>query len=216
MNPGRPPLPALSSSAMNQPQETIRIIAKPQLNPSKCDFEVDREVVEGTAWFGDAASTKGSPLAEKLFAQDGVIQVLIRGTSVTVTKAEEVEWAQLARKVGASIREHLQSGERAVSEESLAKASQGDERMREEIQVILDAEINPAIASHGGVITLLDVQNGIVYVKMGGGCQGCASSTATLKQGVEQSIRARVPGVVEILDTTDHAAGSNPYYSPSY
>ena len=66
-----------------------------------------------------------------------------------------------------------------------------------------------------GVISLLDVQNGIVYVKMGGGCQGCASSTATLKQGVEQSIRARVEGVVEILDTTDHAAGSNPYYAPS-
>jgi Fe-S cluster biogenesis protein NfuA len=85
--------------------------------------------------------------------------------------------------------------------------------MREQIETILDREINPAIASHGGVISLLDVQQGVVYVKMGGGCQGCASSTATLKQGVEQTIRARVPGVVQILDTTDHAAGMNPYYA---
>ena len=88
--------------------------------------------------------------------------------------------------------------------------------MRKEIEAILESEINPAIASHGGVITLLDIKDGIVYVKMGGGCQGCASSTATLKQGVEQAIRAKVPGVVEILDTTDHAAGTNPYYSPAF
>jgi Fe-S cluster biogenesis protein NfuA len=59
------------------------------------------------------------------------------------------------------------------------------------------------------------VQNGIVYVRMGGGCHGCASSTATLKQGVEQMVKARVPEVVEILDTTDHASWTNPYYSPA-
>lgn len=197
-------------------EQQIRIIAKPQLNPSKCDFEVDRTIVDGTAYFGDAASAKGSPLAEKLFAIEGVHQLLVRGASLTVTKTDAAEWGVLAREVGAAIRAHLQSGELCIAESALAQpGSDDDERMRREIQQILDAEVNPAIASHGGVISLLDVQNGIVYVKMGGGCQGCASSTATLKQGVEQAIRARVEGIVEILDTTDHAAGSNPYYAPS-
>jgi len=83
-------------------------------------------------------------------------------------------------------------------------------------QMVLEQAVNPALASHGGFATLVGVDGNNVVVTMGGGCQGCASSTATLKQGVEQSIRARVPGVVEILDTTDHAAGTNPYYSPAY
>ena len=201
---------------MTDEAQQIRIIAKPQLNPSKCDFEVDRSMVDGTAYFGNVAAAEGSPLAAKLFALEGVHQLLVRGTSLTVTKTETAEWGVLAKEVGASIREHLLSGEICIAESALAQASSdSDQRMRQEIEKILDAEINPAIASHGGVISLLDVQNGIVYVKMGGGCQGCASSTATLKQGVEQSIRARVEGVVEILDTTDHAAGTNPYYAPS-
>ena len=141
----------------------------------------------------------------------------MRGPSLTVTRAETAEWGTMAKDIGATIRTHLLTGEPCVSDAALASADAGDDdRMRKEIEAILESEINPAIASHGGVITLLDIQNGIVYVKMGGGCQGCASSTATLKQGVEQAIRAKVPGVVEILDTTDHAAGTNPYYSPAF
>jgi len=180
--------------------------------PTRCDFEVERQVLDGTAWFGSAESAKGSPLPEKLFAVPGVAQVLIRGDSLTVTRTEDVEWPNLARQIGAIIREHLLSGEPVVSESAMNSGSD-DQMMRDQIEVILEREINPAIASHGGVITLLDVQQGVVYVKMGGGCQGCASSTATLKQGVEQTIRARVPGVVQILDTTDHAAGMNPYFA---
>jgi Fe-S cluster biogenesis protein NfuA len=192
--------------------QTIKIRARPQVIPTRCDFEVDRQVLDGTAWFGEAESAKGSPLPEKLFQVPGVVQVLIRGENLTVTRAADVEWPNLARQIGAIVREHLQSGEPAVSASALANGSD-DQMMREQIETILDREINPAIASHGGVISLLDVQQGVVYVKMGGGCQGCASSTATLKQGVEQTIRARVPGVVQILDTTDHAAGMNPYYA---
>ena len=202
---------------MTDQARQIRIIAKPQVNPSKCDFEVDRSVVEGTAYFGNADAAEGSPLAEKLFALDGVHEILMRGPSLTVTKTDAIEWGALARDVGTTVREHLLTGEPCVSEDALASSDgSDDERIRKQIEAVLESEINPAIASHGGVITILDVQNGVVYVKMGGGCQGCASSTATLKQGVEQAIRAHVPDVVEILDTTDHAAGTNPYYSPSF
>ncbi len=80
------------------------------------------------------------------------------------------------------------------------------------IQKILDDEINPAIASHGGQIVLLDVQGPKVYIQMVGGCQGCAMSTATLRQGVEVAIKDKFPDVTDIIDTTDHASGTNPYY----
>lgn len=83
------------------------------------------------------------------------------------------------------------------------------------VQAVLDQQINPAIAAHGGYIDLLNVQDGIAYIAMGGGCQGCAQVSVTLGQGVEVAIKAAVPEVTQILDTTDHAAGTNPYYQAS-
>ena len=83
------------------------------------------------------------------------------------------------------------------------------------VQELLDREINPAIAAHGGYIQLLDVKDDVVYIQMGGGCQGCGMADVTLRQGVEARIREVVPGVREIVDTTDHAGGTNPYYRPA-
>ena len=71
------------------------------------------------------------------------------------------------------------------------------------------------MAAHGGVVSLLDVKNGNVFIQMGGGCQGCGMADVTLRQGIEKAIRSQVPEVEEILDTTDHAAGTNPFYAPS-
>lgn len=83
------------------------------------------------------------------------------------------------------------------------------------VQQVLDREVNPGIASHGGYIDLLDVREAVAYIEMGGGCQGCAQVDVTLRQGVEVAIKAAVPEIVALVDTTDHASGTNPYYSPS-
>jgi Fe/S biogenesis protein NfuA len=83
------------------------------------------------------------------------------------------------------------------------------------VQRVLDEEINPAVASHGGWVTLLDVKDDVVYVQLGGGCQGCGMVDVTLRQGIEVRLREMVPGIREVVDTTDHAGGSNPYYRPS-
>jgi len=83
------------------------------------------------------------------------------------------------------------------------------------VQRILDDEINPAVAQHGGFVTLLDVKDGVVYVQMGGGCQGCGMVNVTLRQGIEVRIREAVPSIREVVDSTDHAGGTNPYYRPS-
>ncbi|MEH6525859.1 MAG: NifU family protein [Sneathiella sp.] len=82
-----------------------------------------------------------------------------------------------------------------------------------QIRVLLETRINPAIAAHGGYISLIDIQDQTAFVEMAGGCQGCGMADATLKQGVEVEIKSAVPTIERVLDVTDHAGGSNPYYA---
>jgi len=82
------------------------------------------------------------------------------------------------------------------------------------IQVVLDERINPAVAGHGGHISLIDVKEDTAFIRLEGGCQGCGMADVTLKQGVEVEIKAAVPSIEAVLDVTDHAGGTNPYYSP--
>ena len=82
-----------------------------------------------------------------------------------------------------------------------------------EVAAVIERQINPAIASHGGVVTLIDVRGDTAYISMGGGCQGCGMADVTLKQGIESMILEAVPTITSVRDTTDHAAGDNPYYA---
>ena len=79
------------------------------------------------------------------------------------------------------------------------------------VREVLDAQVNPAIAAHGGMISLVNVEETEIYVEMSGGCQGCALSAATLRQGVERMLREAVPELSAVHDVTDHASGENPY-----
>jgi Fe-S cluster biogenesis protein NfuA len=90
-----------------------------------------------------------------------------------------------------------------------------DDRMFEVVDEMFRTQINPAVAQHGGRIDLVDVENGVVVVRMMGGCQGCGMANVTLRQGIEASLRRTVPGFQSIRDITDHAAGANPYYAAS-
>jgi Fe/S biogenesis protein NfuA len=83
------------------------------------------------------------------------------------------------------------------------------------VQGLIDDRINPGVASHGGFVELLDVQDGTVYVRLGGGCQGCGMVDVTLRQGIEALIREEIPEIQQVVDTTDHASGRNPYYQPA-
>ncbi|HJO04593.1 MAG TPA: iron-sulfur cluster assembly accessory protein [Acidobacteriota bacterium] len=82
------------------------------------------------------------------------------------------------------------------------------------VQQILEERINPGVASHGGWVSLIDYEAGRVFLKLGGGCQGCGMVDVTLKQGIERVLKDEIPDVLEVLDTTDHASGTNPYFSP--
>lgn len=87
-----------------------------------------------------------------------------------------------------------------------------DDPLAQRVQDVLDAQINPGIASHGGSVSIDRLEGDTLYLSMGGGCQGCASAQVTLRSGVEGMIRAAVPEIRRIVDVTDHEAGENPYY----
>lgn len=84
----------------------------------------------------------------------------------------------------------------------------------DKVMQLLEQAVNPALATHGGVATLVGVDDdNNVFVHMGGGCQGCAASAATLREGIRRSIKEAIPEVNDVIDATDHSAGENPYYS---
>jgi Fe-S cluster biogenesis protein NfuA len=82
------------------------------------------------------------------------------------------------------------------------------------VRKVLDDDVNPSVASHGGFIALIDVKENVTYIRLEGGCQGCGMADVTLKQGIETAIRRAVPSITAVLDVTDHAGGTNPYYQP--
>lgn len=192
----------------------IAIIGEPTSNPATCRFSVDRSIYPGgSAYFGNREMAKLSPLARKIYEVPEVESLLIAENQITVTKSGVDPWPVIGKQIGGKIREHIHSGSPAVSEE-YARALPPESEIRKQVQHLLDREINPALGMHGGWVELIDVKNNSIYLRMGGGCQGCGAANATLKLGIENSIRELIPQVGEILDTTDHAAGRNPYYQP--
>jgi Fe/S biogenesis protein NfuA len=85
--------------------------------------------------------------------------------------------------------------------------------VEEKVVALIDGEINPALAAHGGFAQLQRVEGSTAYVTMGGGCQGCGLASMTLREGITSQILERIPEITEVLDDTDHAAGDNPFYA---
>lgn len=192
--------------------DEIRITGEPSTGGDRCKFVVDRPLLEGkSAFFGAPAAAADSPLAGELIGHGGIDSVLIADNTVTVGAPYAVDWPALA--VGNIIRKHLRSGQPVVAERYFEDLpAEGD--LTWAIRDLLEQQINPALAQHGGWVELIDVKKNNVFLRLGGGCQGCGAADITLKQGIEKAIRELAPKVGEILDTTDHASGRNPYYSP--
>jgi Fe-S cluster biogenesis protein NfuA len=192
--------------------DEIRITGEPSQQGDRCKYTVDRPVLAGeSAFFTRPIEPGVSPLAEDFLAIPSIESVLIAENVVTVSAPHAVDWPALS--LGNVIRKHLRSGVPAVTPRFFNELpSEGD--LKWAIGDLLNREVNPALAHHGGYVELIDVKRNNVYIRLGGGCQGCGAADVTLKQGIERAIRDLVPLVGEILDTTDHAAGRNPYYSP--
>jgi Fe-S cluster biogenesis protein NfuA len=188
----------------------IRINAEP-IDGSRCRFVVSEPLLDGVRRFTSADDAEGSPLAVALFAIPGVREVVVTGGTVTVTKEGPAPWQVTGKQVGAAIRSALTSGVPPFVAAPPSSASGDDEALYTRVADLFEAEINPAVARHGGFVELIDVQDAIVMLRMGGGCQGCGMADVTLRQGIEAALRQRVPEVAGVVDITDHSAGTNPY-----
>ena len=175
-----------------------------------CRFTVDRPVHSGSAAFNSAEEARDNALATQLFLVPGISRVELDGYNVSVTQSGDEDWRQLGKRIGSAIRNFLNPPPEIPEGDRLPP-----DHVRTRVQQVLDEMINPGVAAHGGFVELLDVQDDNVFIRMGGGCQGCGAADVTLKMGIEKLIREQVPQVREILDTTDHGSGQNPFYAPS-
>lgn len=184
-------------------------------DPNACKFTVSKTVHPGGPFlFPDRQSAAGSPLPERLFALPGVAHVLVADNVVTVGKKVSADWDGLKAEIGAVIRTQRLTSVRAILEAPQAPPStdRNDEEIRAAVQALLERETNPSIAAHGGKIAIVEVKHRNLYLEMSGGCQGCAASQVTLRQGFERMARRVAPELVDVIDVTDHAAGTRPFY----
>lgn len=196
---------------MAEDNQDIKITGQPSLDPQVCRFIVDHPMFpDGSANCRNKEMARGSLLFEALFALEGVSQVMVADDTLTVVKTGTESWPELGKKIGTVVREQIRSGKQLIHPD--AKKAPSEERIRQMIEELFENDINPAISSHGGRVELADVEGTKVYLRLGGGCQGCASAHLTLKYGIEKAIRSAIPEVSEVVDITDHKSGANPFY----
>lgn len=172
-------------------------------NPATLKFLPGRTVLgDGTFEARDPSEANRSPLAAKLFEIPGVSGVFFGSDFVTVTK-RNAEWPHLKPAILGAIMEHFVSGQPVLPGEHEAEPDDAffeakDEGLVETIRELIDTRVRPAVANDGGDITFRGYKDGVVYLAMKGSCSGCPSSTATLKNGIENLLRHFVPDVVEV------------------
>jgi Fe-S cluster biogenesis protein NfuA len=169
-------------------------------NPATLKFLPGREVMaQGTANFADPAAAHRSPLAQRLFAIEGVTGVFLGSDFVSISKDAAVDWYQLKPAVLGALMEHFTQGEPVIlGADAVAAEGEQDDEITAQIRELLETRVRPAVAQDGGDIIFHRYEDGIVYLHMQGSCSGCPSSTATLKAGIENMLRHYVPEVVEV------------------
>jgi Fe-S cluster biogenesis protein NfuA len=192
----------------------IRISAEP-VDQHRCKFLVDRPVYGGVRRFASQVEAAGSPLAEALYAIPGVTDLIVSGTLVTVVKDSPEPWQVTGKAVGAAIRRALSGDAPAIADKAPAQGAAriSDDQLYDRVNELFEQQVNPMVARHGGRVELIDVQDAVVMLRMGGGCQGCGMASVTLRQGIEGILTQHIPEVKGIVDITDHASGSTPYFA---
>jgi NFU1 iron-sulfur cluster scaffold homolog, mitochondrial len=148
---------------------------------------------------------RGAATIRVVAADDGVVTLAADGSPGAVRP--------ILRRIEAQIRAAV-PGVTAVKLASADPALPEAGDLGSAAQLILDAEINPAIAAHRGRVTVDGVTGGWIRVRLEGGCQGCSLAEVTLRQGIEPLLRARLPRMTGLVDVTDHEAGTEPFFSP--
>ncbi|MDH3335282.1 MAG: NifU family protein, partial [Rhodospirillaceae bacterium] len=151
----------------------------------------------GTANFTKQADAATSPLAQRLFAIDGVEGVFLGSDFITVTRGSH-EWDVLRPRVLAAVMDHFTQGQPVMSGEAETDDGANDSDIVKQIKELIETRVRPAVAQDGGDIIFKSFEDGIVYLHMQGACAGCPSSTMTLKNGIENMLRHYIPDVQEV------------------
>lgn len=172
-------------------------------NPATLKFIPGCQVMErGTLDMSGPEEADASPLAKSLFVVDGVTGVFLGSDFISVTKAEDRDWATMKPMVLGAIMEHFTSGAPVVEAGKMrddgAGAEGEDTEIVSQINELLETRVRPAVAQDGGDIIFRRFEDGVVYLHMQGACSGCPSSTATLKAGIENLLKHFIPEVREV------------------
>jgi len=139
--------------------------------------------------------------------EGGGFPVLLKETDIERLDGATVDYVDRVNESGFEVRPAPRG-----QQEGDASTRQPTGELADQVRTVLNTQVNPAIASHGGAINLVDMDGTEVFVEMSGGCQGCALSRMTLSQGVERMLKQALPEITAVHDVTDHSSGSNPYF----
>jgi Fe-S cluster biogenesis protein NfuA len=151
-------------------------------------------------------------LVQKLFAIEDLTRVQLIGHLLVVTQTGVRSWLEITGRIESILEAYLISGVALSAEQVEDRMMLMGRGTREKIQYLLAHKINPGVAAHAGFVELVELKDNKVYIRLGGGCQGCGAADFTLRQGIDAIIRKEIPEILEVLDVTDHDAGMNPYY----
>jgi Fe-S cluster biogenesis protein NfuA len=179
----------------------FRMHAERTPNPNSIKWVLSRPVDAAgrSAHFTQVPSEEVSPLAAQLFAVPGVVGVFLAGSFVTVTKADDVEWTDLAQPLVDAIKGFFASDRAALGAGYVGAAAGAQGEIEARIREILESEIRPAVAMDGGDVIFAGYRDGVVELYMQGSCSGCPSSRATLKFGIEARLKEAIPEIVEVV-----------------
>jgi len=202
-----PPLANRAGVAIGSMQtRSIFIQTQSTPNPSSLMFQPGREVyTEGSKNFSSAREAMVSPLAKRLFAIDGVTNVFFGVDFVTVTKGEDADWETVKPQTFEALMDFFASGAPIIDESALDSSgtsiTEDDDEIVAMIKELLETRIRPAVAEDGGDIVFksFNEESGLVTVQLQGSCDGCPSSSVTLKSGIENMLMHYVPEVKGVV-----------------
>jgi Fe-S cluster biogenesis protein NfuA len=176
----------------------IQVQFSPTPNPQSMKFTFSQPIAREVAEFADRNQAQRSPLANKIFGFPWAAAVMVGNDFVTITKQEWVDWEIIAEPLARLLQEHVEIGEAVILDDH-ADDTTDDSPVVAEIKRILNEDIRPFVAMDGGDIVFHRYEGGVVYVYMRGACSGCPSSMMTLKEGVENRLKAEIPEIIEVI-----------------
>jgi len=195
----------------DEAKEKIRSV----LDSQQASVRTIRVSVPTRGKYSMSLETEGQPRSDDAVLPYDGFEVYIDAQSLPLVEGASLKWVDAYGGGGFQFDNPNDSAGPGGPPEKKSAPEGPEGEIWRQIQQILDDEVNPAVASHGGFIDLIEYKDGTAYVLMGGGCQGCGMANVTLKSGVERILKGHLPEIQEILDVTDHAGGRNPYYAPS-